>query len=40
MINIDKNTLDSWVNKENISYIEIGRRLDCSVTYVKNMLQN
>lgn len=40
MVSIDKNTLDSWINKENISYIEIGRRLNCSITYIKNMLQN
>lgn len=35
MVNIDKITLDSWINKENISYIEIGRRLDCSIAYIK-----
>lgn len=35
MVNIDKDTLNNWINIENISYIEIGRRLECSVAYVK-----
>ena len=35
MVNIDKGTLDTWINIDNISYTEIGRRLQCSVSYVK-----
>lgn len=40
MVSIDKNTLDSWINKENISYIEIGRRLNVVLLILKDMLQN
>lgn len=35
MVNIDKKTLDEWINIDNISYSEISRRLECSITYVK-----
>ena len=35
MIAIDKSILDTWINIDNISYTEIGRRLQCSVSYVK-----
>ena len=35
MVNIDKDTLDSWINKDKLSYVEIGRRLECSITYIK-----
>ena len=35
MVNIDKSTLNSWINIENISYVEIGRRLNCSIAYIK-----
>lgn len=35
MVNIDKDTLDSWINKDKLSYIEIGRRLGCSIAYIK-----
>lgn len=35
MINIDKDTLDNWINKDKLSYVEISRRLKCSIAYVK-----
>lgn len=35
MISVDKETLNSWINIENISYVEIGRRLKCSIAYIK-----
>lgn len=35
MISIDKNILDNWINKEKLSYVEIGRRLGCSIAYIK-----
>jgi hypothetical protein len=35
MITIDKETLNAWINKDNLSYSEISRRLQCSITYVK-----
>ena len=35
MVNIDKDTLDSWINKDKLSYVEIGKRLECSITYIK-----
>lgn len=35
MITIDTQTLDTWINVDNISYTEIGRRLQCSISYVK-----
>lgn len=35
MVNIDKNTLNNWINVEKLSYIEIGRRLQCSIAYIK-----
>lgn len=34
MVNIDKDTLDSWINKDKLSYVEIGKRLECSITYI------
>lgn len=35
MVNIDKDTLNTWINIDNLSYVEIGRRLKCSIPYVK-----
>lgn len=35
MINIDIKLLNRWINEENISYSEISKRLQCSITYVK-----
>lgn len=35
MLKIDKETLDKWININNLSYLEISRRLQCSNTYVK-----
>lgn len=35
MVNIDKDTLNRWINIEKLSYIEIGRRLECSIAYIK-----
>lgn len=35
MIKIDKETLNKWINIDNLSYLEIGRRLRCSNTYIK-----
>lgn len=35
MISIDKDTLDSWINKDKLSYVEIGKRLECSIAYIK-----
>ena len=35
MVTVDKTTLDTWINIDNTSYTEIGRRLQCSVSYVK-----
>ena len=37
MVSIDKETLNSWINIEKLSYIEIGRRLECSSTYIKKL---
>ena len=35
MLKIDKETLNKWINIDNLSYLEIGRRLQCSNTYIK-----
>ena len=35
MVNIDKDTLNKWINIDKLSYIEIGRRLECSIAYIK-----
>lgn len=35
MVDIDRSTLDTWINKDKLSYIEIGRRLECSMAYIK-----
>lgn len=35
MVKIDKDTLDTWINKDKLSYVEIGRRLECSIAYIK-----
>ena len=35
MVNIDRNILDDWINKDKLSYVEIGRRLECSIAYIK-----
>ena len=35
MVTIDKETLNEWINVENLSYVEIGRRLSCSISYIK-----
>ena len=35
MVSIDRSILDTWINKDKLSYLEIGRRLQCSIAYIK-----